>query len=192
MGFDHIDVIYANAPINGLVLDELVASVGGLISAGLARAWAIVNWPADQLLTAAAMATAQGVPQPCAVQLPYNVAYRQEVESPEMRAALAACRAPVVAPYVLFGGILTGKYDHDPAAGAPPRWTTGVAHGVVRAAPGAQPSRSASPARLAVALRSPPSSRASSSARRGPSRSRERFCPRGRRPPREPTWRELR
>ena len=46
MGLDHVDVIYANAPINGLELDELVASVGGLITAGLARAWAIVNWPA--------------------------------------------------------------------------------------------------------------------------------------------------
>ena len=117
MGFDHVDVIYANAPINGLELDELVASVGGLITAGLARAWAIVNWPADQLLAASAIAAAQGVPQPCAAQLPYNVGYRQEVESPEMQAALTACGAPVVASYVLLGGVLTGKYDHDPAAG---------------------------------------------------------------------------
>jgi aryl-alcohol dehydrogenase-like predicted oxidoreductase len=36
MGLDHVDVIYANAPINGLELDELVASVGGLITDGLA------------------------------------------------------------------------------------------------------------------------------------------------------------
>ena len=34
-----------------------------------------------------------------------------------MGEALAACGAPVVASYVLAGGVLTGKYDHDPAAG---------------------------------------------------------------------------
>ena len=34
-----------------------------------------------------------------------------------MRGALAACGAPVIASYVLAGGVLTGKYDADPAAG---------------------------------------------------------------------------
>ena len=96
------------------------------------------------------------MPQPCAAQLPYSVAYRQEVESPEMRAALAACRAPVVASYVLFGGVLTGKYDHDPAAGRAagtleePR----VARGVVVGRRMAALARSVgvTPARLAVAF----------------------------------------
>jgi len=156
MGLDHVDVIYANAPINGLELDELVASVGGLITAGLARAWAIVNWPADQLLAASAIAAAQGVPQPCAAQLPYNVAHRDEVEGPEMRAALTACRAPVVASYVLFGGVLTGKYDDDPSAGRAagtlddPR----VAHGAVVGRRLAALARSVgvTPARLAFAF----------------------------------------
>jgi len=34
-----------------------------------------------------------------------------------MRGALDACGAPVVASFVLAGGVLTGKYDHDPNAG---------------------------------------------------------------------------
>ena len=183
MGFDHVDVIYANAPINGLGLDELVASVGGLITAGLARAWAIVNWPADQLLAASAIAAAQGVPQPCAAQLPYNVAHRQEVESPEMRAALAACRAPVVASYVLFGGVLTGKYDHDPAAGraAGTLDDPTVAHGVVvgrrLAALARVGRRHAGPPRRSRSRSRRPRWPASSSARRGPSRCRRTSPP---------------
>ena len=47
MRFDHVDVIYANPPPPGLELAALVSSVAGLISSGKARAWAIVNWPAD-------------------------------------------------------------------------------------------------------------------------------------------------
>jgi aryl-alcohol dehydrogenase-like predicted oxidoreductase len=117
MGFDHIDVIYANPPEHGLPLDELVGSVTDLITAGKARAWAIVNWPAELLAEAAAICARTGVPMPCAAQLPYSVVQRAPVESPAMRDALAACGAPVVASYVLAGGVLTGKYDADPAAG---------------------------------------------------------------------------
>ncbi len=117
MEFDHIDVIYANPPEHGLPLDELVGSVTDLISAGKARAWAIVNWPADLLASAAAICARTGVPMPCAAQLPYSVVQRAPVETPAMQDALAACGAPVVASYVLAGGVLTGKYDTDPAAG---------------------------------------------------------------------------
>ena len=117
MGFDYIDVIYANPPEHGLPLEELVGSVADLITAGKARAWAIVNWPAELLAEAAAICTRTGVPMPCAAQLPYSVVQRAPVETPAMQAALAACGAPVVASYVLAGGVLTGKYDADPAAG---------------------------------------------------------------------------
>jgi aryl-alcohol dehydrogenase-like predicted oxidoreductase len=117
MGFEHIDVIYANPPPAGLSLDELVASVGGLIAAGKARAWAVVNWPAELIARASAVARSTGVPQPCAAQLPYSLARRSPVEDDDMRAALAGCGAPVVASFVLAGGVLTGKYAHGPAAG---------------------------------------------------------------------------
>jgi L-glyceraldehyde 3-phosphate reductase len=117
MGFDHVDVIYANPPAHGLPLDELVGSVADLIIAGKARAWAIVNWPAPLLAEAAALCERTGAPFPCAAQLPYSVVQRAPVETPAMQAALATCGAPVVASYVLAGGVLTGKYDTDPAAG---------------------------------------------------------------------------
>src|SRR5438445_7603094 len=50
MRFDYVDVIYANPPPGGLDLESLVTAVSGLVGSGKARAWAIVNWPAEPLL----------------------------------------------------------------------------------------------------------------------------------------------
>ena len=117
MQFDYVDIIYANAPIGGLGLEELVASTAGLITSGRARAWAIVNWPADLLLEASAIATRNGLPPPCAAQLPYSLVHRTEVEDDAMMRARDASGASVVASFVLAGGVLTGKYDNAPNAG---------------------------------------------------------------------------
>jgi aryl-alcohol dehydrogenase-like predicted oxidoreductase len=119
MRFDYIDVIYANPPPDGLSIEELVASVAGLIASGRAKAWAVVNWPAELIAEASAVATLRKLPQPCAAQLAYSLAHRSPVEDDDMIAALAACGAPVVASYVLAGGVLTGKYANDPTDG---RW----------------------------------------------------------------------
>jgi len=117
MQFDYVDVIYANPPINGLGLDQMIGEVAGLVASGTARAWAIVNWPADQLLEASQAATRAGAPQPCAAQLPYSLVHRTWVEDDAMTRALAACGAPVIASFVLNGGTLTGKYELDPKTG---------------------------------------------------------------------------
>jgi aryl-alcohol dehydrogenase-like predicted oxidoreductase len=117
MKFDYVDVIYANPPAPGLSLEDLVSSVAALVTAGKARAWAIVNWTASQILEASNIATRLGAPQPCAAQLPYSVVQRSPVEDAAMLAALDACNSPVVASFVLAGGVLTGKYDADPNAG---------------------------------------------------------------------------
>ena len=111
MGFDYVDLIYANPPPDGLAIDELVAAMGELVSSGRARAWGTVNWEAGQLIEAIRSATRQEVDQPCAVQLPYSLVAREFVESIEMRAALEASGAGVVASFVMAGGVLTGKYD---------------------------------------------------------------------------------
>ena len=117
MQFDYVDVIYANAPENGLGLEELVDSCAALVASGKARAWAIVNWPAAMLLEASTIATRKGLPQPSAAQLPYSLVQRSPVEDADMLAALDACGAGVVASFVLAGGVLTGKYADDPATG---------------------------------------------------------------------------
>ena len=117
MQFEYVDVIYANPPEHGLTIEELVDSVADLVASGKARAWAIVNWPADMLFEASLIAKRRGLPQPCTAQLPYSLAYRSAVENTAMNRALDECNAGVVASFVLAGGVLTGKYDHDPTTG---------------------------------------------------------------------------
>jgi L-glyceraldehyde 3-phosphate reductase len=111
MGLEHVDLIYANPPPDGLPVPDMVAAVGGLITAGKARAWGIVNWEAGPFMEAIRAAEEQGLPAPCAAQLPYSVVRRDWVESAEMTAALEASGAGLVASYVMAGGALTGKYD---------------------------------------------------------------------------------
>ncbi len=111
MGFDHVDLIYANPPPDGLPVGEMVAEVAELVRTGKARSWGIVNWDAAPFLQAARAAGEQGVPAPCAAQLPYSLVRRDWVESDEMTAALEASGAGVVASFVMAGGVLTGKYE---------------------------------------------------------------------------------
>ena len=44
MGFDHVDLIYATPPPEGLAVADVVAAVGGLLDSGKARAWAVWIW----------------------------------------------------------------------------------------------------------------------------------------------------
>jgi L-glyceraldehyde 3-phosphate reductase len=111
MGFDYVDLIYANPPPDDLPIPEMVASVAELVAAGKTRAWGIVNWEAGPFLEAARAAEEQGAPAPCAAQLPYSLARRDWVENDAMTAALGASGAGVVASFVMAGGVLTGKYD---------------------------------------------------------------------------------
>ncbi|UGS37117.1 aldo/keto reductase [Capillimicrobium parvum] len=116
-GLDHLDFIYSDPPPAELPLEEVVAQIGALLAAGRARAWGIVNWQADRLAEAGRIARAQGVPTPCAAQLPYSLVSRDWVEGQAMVDALQACEASVVASYTLAGGILTGKYADGAAQG---------------------------------------------------------------------------
>jgi L-glyceraldehyde 3-phosphate reductase len=102
MGLDHVDLIYAERPPDTLALDELVEQVSGLIAAGKARAWGVLNWTPAQIAEVEKLAD----PPPCAAQLPYSLVRRDWVENEEM----AETQASVVASAVLAGGALTGKY----------------------------------------------------------------------------------
>ncbi|HEY6275993.1 MAG TPA: aldo/keto reductase [Streptosporangiaceae bacterium] len=117
MRFDHIDLIYANPPPAGLPVADLVAATAGLVTAGKARAWALVNWPAGQCAEAVQAAAELGVAPPCAIQLPYSLVRRDWVEDPVMTGALTAAGAGVIASFCLAGGVLTGKYRSGPATG---------------------------------------------------------------------------
>jgi len=117
MGFDYVDVIYANPPPEGMPVADAVAATVGLIGSGKARAWGMVNWHAQQAARAVQAAADLGVAQPCAIQLPYSLVRRDWVEDPEMARVLNASGAGLIASFSLAGGVLSGKYLAGPAAG---------------------------------------------------------------------------
>ena len=117
MRFDHVDLIYTMPPPPGLAVADLVAATAGLVTAGKARAWALVNWPAGQCAEAVQAAAGLAVAPPCAIQLPYSLVHRDWLEDPVMAGALTAAGAGAVASACLAGGILSGKYRSGPATG---------------------------------------------------------------------------
>jgi aryl-alcohol dehydrogenase-like predicted oxidoreductase len=117
MGFDHIDLIYASPPPAGMRVEQLVAAVGGLIVAGKARSWGLLNWPTDVIVAAVRVAADLSVAPPCAAQLPYSLVQRSPVEDQSMQDALGQAGAAVVASFCLAGGVLTGKYRSADAVG---------------------------------------------------------------------------
>jgi aryl-alcohol dehydrogenase-like predicted oxidoreductase len=87
-----------------------VEQVLGLIAAGEARAWGVLNWTPQQIRQGAHVAADLGMPGPCAAQLPYSLVRRDWVEDPAQVDALREAEASVVSSYTLAGGTLSGKY----------------------------------------------------------------------------------
>ncbi len=118
MGFDYVDLIYANPPPRGLEVADLVVAAGELVASGKARAWGIVNWTAGDTRRAIQAAAGLGIAPPCAAQLPYSLVDRSWVEDPAMTEALGGPGAGrVIASFCLAGGVLTGKYRSGAGAG---------------------------------------------------------------------------
>ena len=117
MGLDYVDLIYAEVPPCGVGLEDAVGMITGLIQSGAARAWGTLNWTPEQMERAWQIADRESVPGPVATQPPYSLVRREIVEDPGMRELTATQKVAIVASYTMAGGVLTGKYDHDPQAG---------------------------------------------------------------------------
>jgi aryl-alcohol dehydrogenase-like predicted oxidoreductase len=135
MGLEHVDLIYSEVPPPDVPLEDAVGMITGLIEAGLARSWGTLNWTPAQLERAWELASAAGRPGPVATQPPYSLITRKFVEDPGMERVAVARGVAIVASYTLAGGVLTGKYARDPAAGRAaglldqPRYAAGAAAG---------------------------------------------------------------
>jgi aryl-alcohol dehydrogenase-like predicted oxidoreductase len=157
MELDHVDLIYAERPPEGLGAAEIVEQVGGLIQVGKARAWGVLNWRADLLAEASAIAARAGAQPPAATQLVYSLSDTAIVEERLMQQALAEGGTSVVASHSLAGGALCGKYDRG-AEGRlsgqldDPRRQSALALGARLSADGASYELDATPAQLALAF----------------------------------------
>jgi aryl-alcohol dehydrogenase-like predicted oxidoreductase len=81
-----------------------------LVEAGKIRCWGGLNWKAEQINAANAVARNKGLAPFSAVQLPYNLLYRGAVENKAMREACDRAQVSVHASFGLGGGLLTDKY----------------------------------------------------------------------------------
>jgi aryl-alcohol dehydrogenase-like predicted oxidoreductase len=125
MGFERLDLLYSSTLPDEVPVPLAVEQIATVLAAGRATAWSVVNWSAAAIAQAATEAERQGVPQPCAAQLPYSLARPEWVEDPPMDAALEATGASLVPSASLAGGALTGKY----ADGASGRLSAELADG---------------------------------------------------------------
>jgi len=156
MRFDYIDLIYSDRLPENVTVEDAVGMIGGLITAGNARAWGTFNWTPAQIEQAFQVAERAGLPGPSATQPAYSLVHRAVVDDPAMQLLAAERGLAIVASYTLAGGILTGKYDQDPTAGRAagtldsPQWASAVAAGRELAALARDTGRD--PANLAMAF----------------------------------------
>jgi aryl-alcohol dehydrogenase-like predicted oxidoreductase len=110
MRLEHVDVIYAIRPPDGLTVPTLVEQVGALIESGRARHWGTGMWTTAQHEEALDACEALGVPFPVCAQLATSLVDHAASYDPGMMHVLDQGQIGLVASYVLAGGTLTGKY----------------------------------------------------------------------------------
>jgi aryl-alcohol dehydrogenase-like predicted oxidoreductase len=128
MGFERLDLLYSSTLPDEVPVPLALEQIAAVLATGRATAWSVVNWSAAAIAQATTEAERQGIPQPCAAQLPYSLARPEWVEDPAMNAALEATGASLVPSASLAGGALTGKY----ADGASGRLSAELANGRAR------------------------------------------------------------
>jgi aryl-alcohol dehydrogenase-like predicted oxidoreductase len=110
MGFDHLDLVYAMPPPEGMTIGALVEEVVGLLESGRAQAWGTGMWSAAQHHEALEICRLEGLAPPAAAQMATSLVDSRGPDDPEMRRAFDQGPIGLVASYVLAGGTLTGKY----------------------------------------------------------------------------------
>lgn len=105
------DLVMVSRPTPEVDADAFCGEIAALIDAGVARQWGATNWEPSQLARAREV-----LPQsrwPSLVQLQYNVARRDVVESAEYDELFKDDKLGLCAAFVLEGGILAGHLDRD-------------------------------------------------------------------------------
>ena len=108
LGTDHIDLYYQHYPDAAGPVDEALDALAVLVAAGKVLHIASSNVTAEQILHAATVAAARGVPAFIGTQIHWSLLAR-EVEVDVVPAA-ASTGIGVVPYFPLASGLLTGKY----------------------------------------------------------------------------------
>lgn len=113
LGMDYVDLVMVSRPTETVRLEDLVEEVTDLVAGGIARAWGVTNWEASTVAEGERVAASLGAAMPTMVQLQYNVARRNIVESAEFEDFFDSSDISLQPAFVLEGGILAGRLDRD-------------------------------------------------------------------------------
>ncbi len=119
LGIDTIDLYYAHEDDPSVPIAEWVGAFSQMITEGSIRHYGLSNFSAERTAEVLAVAEAEGLAKPVALQPEYNLLHRSAVERDGL-AELAHQHGLALVPYYgLASGLLTGKYrEGDPIKGA--------------------------------------------------------------------------
>ena len=113
LGVEIIDLYYAHEDDPHVPTAEWVGAFDGMVRQGAIRHWALSNFTTERVAEVLAVATAEGLTPPVALQPQYNLVHRAEVEGSGLRELAAEHKLALVPYYGLAAGFLTGKYARD-------------------------------------------------------------------------------
>jgi len=108
LGTDHIDLLYFHFDDKTVPLEESLVAVDALVRAGKVRYLGASNFSAERLIEARVL-SAVGLPKVVAVETPYNLVHRHELES-DVAVVASAQRLAVMPGYALARGFLAGAF----------------------------------------------------------------------------------
>jgi len=113
LGVETIDLYYAHEDDPHVPTAEWVGAFDTMVRQGSIRHWGLSNFTAERTAEVIAVANAEGLALPVAVQPHYNLLHRAEVEDGGLRDLAEAHHLALVPYYGLAAGFLTGKYARD-------------------------------------------------------------------------------
>jgi aryl-alcohol dehydrogenase (NADP+) len=126
LGVDHVDLYQVHRSDPDTAIDETVAALDDLVTAGKIRAWGTSTFPAEQLVEAHWAAERRGLSGPHTEQPPYSIFSRGIENSVLPTARRYGMGVLVWSP--LAGGWLTGKYRRGESAPSGSRAATNPDH----------------------------------------------------------------
>lgn len=113
LGVETIDLYYAHEDDPHVPIVEWVGAFDAMVKQGAIRHWGLSNFTAARVAEVLAVAAAEGLIPPVALQPQYNLVHRAEVESSGLRDLAVEHKLALVPYYGLAAGFLTGKYARD-------------------------------------------------------------------------------
>lgn len=115
LGRERVELLYLHKPDRSTPLAETLSEVAALIRAGKVGQFGVSNFSAWQIAEIVATAREVGAPPPVISQQLYNLVARRLEEEYQEYAVTTGLATAIYNP--LAGGLLTGRYSQDSAAG---------------------------------------------------------------------------